>query len=321
MRRRTTLVLAGLCLFAGAVAMLGGAETGNAGPRVIDQFTVTSAPTPAQLGRRVAFTIHFRQASNHPLTHVELHTDASDGATFSAYSASRGTCAVVPGDSSKVTCTFEKLQAGDEVTVTEVFDTPPNASGDTSMALAAEVRTNERKGDPGSQSIFFPDPNPTVIGLEPQSANLLSDVLDPVGGTRATDAVTTTNETSTVLTVPSTSTFEPIVIFESLTDADVCGDGPVTPRLDMSAITAPGSFLVTPLTIVLDLRKDGLPAETLLADVKGCHDGFVLDDCPPSGALPAEGCLQSKVPATVGSVDVFRLTMLGPSNGRWAGGS
>ena len=92
MIRRRTVVIAFLCAAVLVIGVLGGAGTVQAGPRVISPFTVSVAPSPGELGRRVAYSVFFANASNHPLTHVEFHATASAGATFSAYQASMGTC-------------------------------------------------------------------------------------------------------------------------------------------------------------------------------------------------------------------------------------
>jgi hypothetical protein len=38
------------------------------------------------------------------------------------------------------------------------------------------------------------------------------------------------------------------------------------------------------------------------------------------GSPPSQGCVQSKQELFVGEIDVFRLTMLAPTNGKWGGG-
>ena len=98
MKRRTATVIGCLVVLLGVLAALGGAGAGHAGPRVIDQFTMTAAPNPAQLGKQVMITVSFRNASNKPLTQGNGTGFASDGAIFSDFSASQGTCSADPGD-------------------------------------------------------------------------------------------------------------------------------------------------------------------------------------------------------------------------------
>ena len=319
MIRRRTAVVAFLCVTLLAIGVLGGAGNVQAGPRVISPFTVSVAPAPGELGRRVAYSVFFANASNHPLTHVEFRAAASAGGTFSAHQTSTGTCLKNLQNAAVVDCTYGKLLPGATVSMTLVFNTPAAATNAPKMDLDALVRVNERGGDPGSASLFRPTPNPTVVALDKPSATKLSDVLNPTGGTRQTAPVATAKNTSTKLTVPAVSTFVPVVLEELATDSTVCGAA-ATPVLKTSSVSAPGTFTTQPLTIVLDLRKGALPPGTLISQIVACHDGVKLGNCPTVGALPAKGCLKSKVPATVGLVQVFRLTMQGPTNGKWGGG-
>ena len=142
-------------------------------------------------------------------------------------------------------------------------------------------------------------------------------MLNPTGGTRQTAPVALAKNTSTKLTVPAVSNFVPVVLQELATDSTIRGAA-ATPVLQTSSVSAPGTFTSQPLTIVLDLRKGALPPGTLISQVVACHDGVKLATCPMIGALPAKGCPKSKAPATVGLIQVFRLTMQGPSNGKWA---
>lgn len=314
MRRRHAVVLTGLVVLLGIGVALGGAAASQAGPRLIDPFTVTANPTPAQLGRHVAFTAFFKNASGHTLNQATLTSTASDGATFDSYTSSRGTCAVDPTDSATVKCTYGHLEAGAEVTTAFRFNTPP-PGGATSMQLATTLSVDERGGDPGSQSIFHPSPNPTVVALEAQSNDKVDDVFDTTGGSNATAPVTLTNLTSTRLTTPATGAFEPIVISEGAVQAGTCGPGK-TALLATSTISAPGTFSTTPLTVVVDLNASKVTGQ--LSDVVGCHNGVNL----PLGVATSQGTLigRDKVKNELG-VNVIRLTMTAPTNGVWGGGN
>jgi uncharacterized repeat protein (TIGR01451 family) len=328
MSRRSTIVLAVTAAAAAIAALAGGAATDQAranANRVVDPFTLTASPSPAQLGRRVTFTINARNAGKNTLTHVTFHGAATAGATFDAASSSVGTCGPNAGDPAKVDCDFGKLKSGAEVTATLVYDTPGTASGATSMQFGGllcvkECHGDPLKPDPGQPSVFAPDPNPITVPLEPQSASKVIDVLDPTGGSRQTDPASNTKNTSTALTVPGTGAFEPISLSEIPTDAGVCG-GAATPVLQTSDISAPGTFTTTPLSVVLDLVKSALPYNARkLSKIVGCHDGFKLASCPASGPLPSQGCLRQKQEICVHGVTIFRLTMEGPTNGKWGGG-
>jgi Domain of unknown function DUF11 len=313
MRRRHAVVTTGLVVLLGVGIALGGAAVSTAGPRLIDPFTVTASPTPAQLGRHVAFTVFFKNASGHTLNQATLTSIGSAGSSFDAYTSSRGTCAVDANNSAKVTCTYGHLEAGAEVTTTFRYNTPSTGS---SMSLDSTLTVDEGGGDPGSQSIFHPSPNPTVVNLEAQSTNKLDDVFDTTGGSNATAPVALGNPTSTRLTTPATGAFEPIVISEGAVDPNTCGSGQ-TALYATSTVSAPGTFLTTPLTVVLDLDASGFGQ---LSDAFGCHNGFTLTyPCP--AVIPAQGCLQNreKVKNELG-VNVVRLTMVAPSNGLWGGG-
>ena len=317
MRRRRTVVLAGLIVLVGLLAVLGGAATGRAGPRTINPFTVSASPSPAQLGRHVSFTIFFKNSSSQTITQAEYHGTATAGATFDSYTSSRGACAANPSDPATVDCIFGHLESGAEVTATFRYNTPAPASGATSMQFSSALITNERGGDPGRPSMFHPTPNPIVVGLEAPSANKVADVFGVGGGSAATDPVTSTNPTSTSLTTPATGAFEPIVIAEGATDPTVCGSA-ATPVLDTSNVDAPGNFAASPLTVVLDLKANAVGGP--LSGVVGCHNGFTLTlGCP--AVIPAQGCLQNRerIQNELG-VFVYRLTMLAPTNGKWGGG-
>jgi hypothetical protein len=316
MRRSSMVILLAACVLAGGLAVFGGAAKVQAGPRLLD-ITVTPAPSPGQQGRRVAFNVFIQNISDHPLTQTGYRGIALSGGVFDDYSSSRGSCQANPDNSAQVDCTFGKLRPQQFVNLTVVYNLPLTGN---SVPLDSTAFSTEQGGDPGSPSQFHPSPNPTPLAVEAQVPTKVSDVLDSTGGTRQTDPVTQlTKRTSTKLTVPSTLDFEPIVISEVSTVPTLCG-GAATPKLESSQVTAPGTFNVTPLTIVLDFRKNALPG-VQVGDLVGCHDGVRLNLCPASGPLPAVGCQQGPaVEAIVDGVQVYRLTMQGPFNGTWGGG-
>ncbi len=318
MRRRHAVVLTGLFVLLGIAIALGGAAVSQAGPRVIDPFTVTASPSPAQLGRHVAYTVAFTN-NGHTVNQATLTSTATAGATFADYTTSRGTCAADPNNPASVTCTYGHLEAGAQVTTTLRFNTPPPASGATSMALDTALVINESGGDPGSTSIFHPTPNPTTVGLAPQNPDVINDVFGTAGGTAATDPVTATNTTSTALTTPATGAFETIGLSEGPAIPGTCGPG-TTQRLGTTTIDAPGTFSTTLLQVVYNMRAASVPGS--INQIKGCHNGFTLPltGCP--APIPPQGCLQSRTPVVnENGVLVYRLTMLAPTNGHWGGGN
>ena len=316
MRGRSAGLFLALCSAGALLALFGGAETGHAGPRAISPFTLTAAPSPAQLGQHVTFTMFFRNASKQTITHANSVGTATDGALFDSYTASQGTCAVSPTDPATVECDFGQLPKGTEVTATFRYTTPPPESGAQSVEYSTTLFINEGKGDPGSPSIFFPTPNPIEVALEPPNVDKVIDVFGVNGGSAATDPVTDTNLTSMSLTTPATGAFQLATIVDGPNDPTVCGSG-TTSVLDATSIDAPGIF--TPfLTAVLDLNKSEVKKP--LQKVVGCHDGHTLPlGCPD--VIPSFGCLASRVETENElGVNVYRLTMLGPSNGKWGGG-
>src|SRR5215211_4360537 len=142
MRRGTGLVVAGLCLFAGAVAVgvLGSSE-GRASERVVDPFTLSSAPAFGIYGKRISFTVDVTNASAQRLVSVTFHGTASsldaEGApagtmTFnsSLSTTSPGTsCVEDPDDSLSVNCDYGNLDSGERVVSTFVYNLPTAASG------------------------------------------------------------------------------------------------------------------------------------------------------------------------------------------------
>jgi hypothetical protein len=205
------------------------------------------------------------------------------------------------------------------VTTTLRFNTPPSASGATSMSFNTSLAINERGGDPGSTSLFFPNPNPLTVSLAAPNADQIIDVFGTGGGTNGTDAVTPTNTTSASLTTPATGAFESIGITDGPAIAGTCGSD-VTQRLGTTTIDAPGAFNTTPLKVVYDMRAASIQGS--INQIKGCHNGFTLalTGCP--APIPPQGCLQSRVPVTnENGVLVIRLTMLAPTNGHWGGGN
>jgi hypothetical protein len=64
--RRRTAVIAFLCVALPAIGVLGAAGNVQAGPRSISPFTVSVAPAPGELGRRVAYSVFFANASDDP---------------------------------------------------------------------------------------------------------------------------------------------------------------------------------------------------------------------------------------------------------------
>lgn len=318
MTRRTGVLLVCLFVLLGLLAALGGAGAGNAGPRIIDEFTMTATPTPAMLGKRVTVTVSFHNASGQPLTQANGLAIASNGATLSEFSASQGTCSADPADSSRVNCAFGKLQRDAVVAATLVYFTPATASLAESMQVDFTLFTNENCGgkcDPGSVAQHHPTPNPITIPLDPPDANKVIDVVGRQGGTFGTDAVTETNDTNFAVTVPGKGVFLPIVLFESGVDAAVCGTEAESVRAN-GDLTVPGVFAPEPLTIVMEMLGSGIPFNRLVA----CHNGVVLDDCVEDEPIPSEGCLDLKERFRVDGVLFYRLTSLGGVNGKWGGG-
>ena len=163
--------------------------------------------------------------------------------------------------------------------------------------------------------MHHPTPNPITIPLEPPDANKVIDVVGRQGGTFKTDDVTGTNDTTFAVTVPGKGVFLPIVLAEFPTDAAVCGTEAVSVRGN-AQLTVAGVFAPTPLTIVIDLLAGGYSFNRLVA----CHDGLVVPDCPASGAIPAQGCLEDKQRVQINGLNVNRLFVLTDQNGKWGGG-
>src|SRR5262245_25641420 len=127
MTRRTGVLLVCSFVVLGALAALGGAGVGNAGPRVIDPFTATATPSPGELGRRVNLTVFFRNNSSKPLTQANLTADAGLG-TFFDFTSTQGTCAPDPNDATLVNCNYGKLEKGVGVTTTIAFTMPASSA-------------------------------------------------------------------------------------------------------------------------------------------------------------------------------------------------
>jgi hypothetical protein len=341
MRRRTAVILAGLVMLVSGAAALGGAGVGQAGPRLIDPFTLSVAPSPGNYGRHVVFTIDFVNASNQTLVHAHFHGTASTlnanglPAGTPTYdptlsTTSRGTCGADPSDPLSVTCDYSNLESGADVRSTFVYVMPAATSG---AATARFDGTNGLTLDegggggggctPGQQCTFSPTPSSVTVGVQAASADQASDVFGTQGGTLTTGlptaggsspavntkspaATTFTNPTGTLITIPTSPNVVPASILEGVVDPNVCGSG-ATPVLVASTVTVPGDWSPNRLGVALDVLAKALPQNANYNNLKLCHNGAVV---------PAT---KSKFKNSDGDW-VFRLSGLFDSNGNVGGG-
>lgn len=329
MRRPGRFALGGVGLvaaLAAAIAFAGGASVGQAGPRVVDPFTLTAAPSPANYGKHVLFTISFTNSSKQTLVKASLRGTASsldengNPAGTMTYDASlsttsRGTCNLDPNNSLVVVCDYGNLESGAVVTSSFVYSLPAAASGVKTAKFDGTDGLTINEGGaggctPGAPCVFSPTPSSVSVPVQAATADQASDVFGAAGGTLTTGIPSSTktvvNPTGTIVNVPGGPP-TPASILEGLTDATVCGNG-ATPLAGMvTALTVSGFFPGGGLGVSLDLLASELPAQATYNKLVLCHDGAVV----PSTKSKFKNSLNQWV---------YRLTGAFDSNGKIGGG-
>jgi hypothetical protein len=352
MYRRKVLVLTAIAAFAvTALGLLGSAGEGRATARMIDPFTLTAAPNPANFGRRVAFTIDFANASAQTLVHASFHGTATGAVAYLPdYSTtSRGTCQADPAGSLSVTCDYGNLESGAHVTTTFVFSLPLMGDETASVSFDATNGLTINEGGaggctPGQQCQFSPDPATISVPVRAESVNQVSDVFKPTGGGRTITtglptaatassaaaranaklpATTTyTNPTGMTMTIPSTGVTVAASILEGLDNTGVCGSGVTQPATVATEMTVPGDYSADPLAVVFYALDKALPNGVQGKSLKFCHNGSVVPPCPLTPPFPGADC-QSGSPSKMKNEDgdfVWGIPVLLKSNGRGVGG-
>lgn len=292
-------------------SLTGGAATGRAAdPQILLDVTDTPGAVTQGMRSQYRFTVH--NGGTNTLNHAQ-GVASLDVGTIEAFSTSRPGC--VLSDARTLRCDWGQLPAREAAPQIEVIIFARAPSAGAAMTLSLEVRVDEvvNGGDPAHQHIFTDAETTTLLAPDQDSVSTLA-----LGGeTVRTRAPGFGNAQSTSLTISQAGAVLPVLLAEVPVVPNVCGAS-VTPFLQTSQISAPGTFSLAPLTVTLEWLLDAVPSQANERRLRVCHDGVTLERCPASGPIPAAGCV--KTTQVVRSLGILRAIALAPTNGFWQGG-
>jgi len=290
-------------LFMLALAAAAGAVPASANPPS-ETVTVSQAPEPVTAAQTVAYTTTFK--STRSLNNLQVREIPAAGMTFVSATPSLGSCTHKPA---AVTCKFGSVDAGQTVTVVFVFQVP-----DTTGTVVNKVRWT------GTTCGYHPSgikvTRKTVTTIVPQSPDLISTFVLPVGDTIATGTeVSQEHPQATSADIPETPLGTPVTInqVDATGPADACG-----PAADcfgkISEITVGATFTPNgPMTFVITVDGSQIPYGSHLPMY---HDGVAVPNCTGGpGVASPDPCVASRTFVKCSHDVIF--TVYSSTNGRW----